>query len=268
MPEDLFQDQQFLEKQYRDASKLNARISLHQRFSVNPYGFHHWIFDQFKLPAKARILELGCGPGNLWSINLARIPSGWDVILSDFSDGMLQQAQHNLQTLSPFHYQLIDANSLPLPFADGDFEAVIANHMLYYIEDKPGLLADIRRILKPDGYLYASTIGENHLLEISAMVTRFDPEMAFWQTPSGSFTLENGAAQLAPWFEEVNLVRYEDALEVNDAEALSAYILSGWVELSPDKLRQFKAFIENEVRSHGGVLHITKDSGIFISCRK
>src|SRR4030042_5807066 len=80
-----FQDQEYLEsEQYKDASNLNARIQLHQRFSTNPHGWFCWIFDQFDLPSKPNILEIGCGPGILWLDNRDRIPAGWSIRLSDF----------------------------------------------------------------------------------------------------------------------------------------------------------------------------------------
>ena len=40
-----------LTEQYRDGSNLNARISLHARFSTNPYGWFLWVFDQFNAQA-------------------------------------------------------------------------------------------------------------------------------------------------------------------------------------------------------------------------
>lgn len=65
-----------LNQQYHNADKLNARIRLHAEFSTNPYGWLQWVFDHFDLPKYARILELGCGPGNLWLENQARIHLG------------------------------------------------------------------------------------------------------------------------------------------------------------------------------------------------
>jgi 2-polyprenyl-3-methyl-5-hydroxy-6-metoxy-1,4-benzoquinol methylase len=144
---------------------------------------------------------------------------------------------------------------------------VIANHMLYHIPDKPALLAEIQRILKPGGHFYASTIGGRHLAEIVDLITRFDRALSAWNRPTNSFTLENGAAQLAPWFNQVNLYRYEDNLEVTDAAALSDYILSMWMDLIGDRINQFRAFVDAEVAAPGGVFHITKDSGIFTSTR-
>jgi hypothetical protein len=71
-------DQEFLlTDQYKNASNLDARIQLHRLFSINKYGWMRWVFDQFDLPPACRILDLGCGPADLWVQNLERIPAGW-----------------------------------------------------------------------------------------------------------------------------------------------------------------------------------------------
>src|SRR5919107_6107973 len=52
-------DESLRAEQYRDASNLNARIALHERFSTNPHPLPLWIFDQLELPDDARILRPG-----------------------------------------------------------------------------------------------------------------------------------------------------------------------------------------------------------------
>src|SRR5262245_7806534 len=125
-------DQQYLlNEQYRNASNLNARIELHRRFSTNAYGWHRWVFDHFRLPPEARVLELGCGPGELWRENADRIPEGWEVTLADLSPGMLAAARRSLRDLlRSFAFAEVDAQSIPFP--DACFDGVIANHMLYH----------------------------------------------------------------------------------------------------------------------------------------
>jgi len=259
-------DWQYLEKQYKDASNLDARIHLHQRFSVNKVGWHPWVFDRFDLPPRCRILELGCGPGYLWLDNLDRIPSGWEIILSDFSAGMLEETKRNLESQHQFQYKVIDAQSIPLE--SGYFDAVIANHMLYHVPDRPLALSDIRRILKPAGYFYASTVGDRHLIEIGDLIRKFDVELTSWGRVADSFTLENGMAQLAQWFTRIKLYRYEDALEVTEVTPLVDYILSGWAHIPVERQEQFREFVAREMESLGGVVHITKDSGLFVSVRE
>jgi ubiquinone/menaquinone biosynthesis C-methylase UbiE len=261
--------QEDISRQYCNASNLNARIQLHRRFSQNKYGWFHWVFDQFDLPENARILELGSGAGNLWLENQERIPTRWDILLSDFSAGMLAQAQKNLQGGRPFHFQMIDANSTPLPLESEAFDAVIANHMLYYVTATQILFSEIHRILKPGGHFYATTVGEKHVIEIDELIGQFDPDYAPMSEMTVSFTLENGAAQLSTRFAQVDLRRYEDSLLVTEADPLVEYILSGWrINLTGGRLESFREFVKRAIGSHGGVYCITKDSGIIEAVRE
>lgn len=260
-------DLEYLKKEYRDATNLNARIRLHQLFSLNPYGWLRWVFDQLELPPRCRILELGCGPGSLWLENLERIPQGWEILLTDYSEGMLKQAQENLAGKRDFQYQIVDAQHTPLPFEDETFGGVIANHMIYYIADKPALFAEIQRVLKPGGHFYATTVGERHLVELAGLITRFDEKLAAWGMGTPSFTIENGAEQIAGYFPDVLLKRYQDGLAVTEVEPLLAYILSSKLDLEGERIGQIKEFLEEEMVKCGGVIRITKDSGIFISSR-
>jgi SAM-dependent methyltransferase len=266
MPLQKATDRQYLEKQYQDSSKLNARFALHRRFSVNPYDWQSWVFDHFELPPRGRILELGCGPGNLWLTNLRRIPADWEILLSDFSAGMLEETKKNLADLRPFRFEVIDAQSIPLE--DGSFDAVIANHMLHHIEDKSATLAEIQRVLKPAGRFYASTTGERHLSEIADLVEKYTSRTGAWRNVAGSFNLERGADLLSPWFRDIQIDRYPGGLEVTDAAPLVDYILSGRTEILPEQREHFLKFVAGELQACGGVFHVTIDSGLFSAIRK
>ncbi len=264
MPPNMLNDRQYLKKQYKDSANVEARINLHQRFSVNKVGWHPWVFDHFDLPPLCRILELGCGPGTLWRDNLSRIPAGWDITLSDFSAGMLEAARRNLENQRPFQFKVIDAQSIP--FENEYFDAVIANHMLYHLPDRLAALTEIRRVLKPASHFYASTVGDRHMIEIVDLLRKYDPALSTWGRAADSFTLENGMAQLSPLFTNIELYRYEDALEVTEVNPLVEYILSGWAQIPLGrKTEQFRQFVGSEFELQGGIFHITKDSGLFVS---
>ena len=259
-------DPKYITRQYRNADNLNTRIGLHQRFSVNPYGWLPWVFDQLDFPSQGCILELGCGTGQLWLDNIDRIPAGWEITLTDFSAGMLQRAQENLSPRRSFRFQVADAQSIP--FESEGFDGVLANHMLYHVPDKVKALGEIQRVLKPQGRFYASTVGQTHLQEIGSLVSRFDPRLDWWGAqPGEAFTLEDGAALLAGRFTEVTLRRYEDALIVTEPGPLIEYILSGRVTLDARQQVEFARFVQQEFARLGGRFHIRKDSGIFISRR-
>jgi ubiquinone/menaquinone biosynthesis C-methylase UbiE len=257
-------DQEYLlADHYKDASNLNARIELHRRFSTNKQGWNRWVFDQLNLPPECRILELGCGPGDLWRENLDRVPAGWEITLTDFSAGMLQQAQENLADSGRyFEFEIVDAQSIP--YDDGSFDAIIANHMLYHVPDRAKALGEMRRVLKAGGRFCTSTVGLGHMREMYEIIDRFDSDKKLQHT-APPFTLESGQEQLAPWFSQVTLRRYEDDLVITDAELLVAYILSLADARSvfvDDKLIKLIEYLEQEIAAHGSV-HITKDSGMF-----
>ncbi|GAC1349294.1 MAG: hypothetical protein NVSMB27_21050 [Ktedonobacteraceae bacterium] len=259
--------QYLLTKQYKNAANLNARIALHRRFSTNKYEFQRWVFDQFSIPAGGRILELGCGPGQLWLKNANRIPEKWDITLSDFSPGMLQEAQQNLESIGRhFTFQRIDAQSIP--YGNESFDVVIANHMLYHVPDRKKAFSEISRVLRSEGRLYAVTNGQKHMEEVNELVHNFDAHLDHsWKKAlliTLPFRLENGSEELSPWFSQIRLFRYEDALIVTEAEPLVAYVLSTNVValFDEEKIRQFTKFVQRKLDAQGAI-HITKNTGLF-----
>jgi len=270
---DLYDQKSLKLEQYKNADRLKARIQLHQKFSTNPYGWFKWVFDQFDLSPKKRLLEIGCGSGALWLENNGRIPQTWQVTLSDFSAGMVEESKRNLDDSSKqITYEVSDGRFAP--FANQVFDTVIANHMLFHINERQNALVEINRILKPGGTFYASTIGENHFKELSQILAGFNLSYRNYYSPAlnpSGFTLENGAHQLSPWFEQIDIHRYPDALVVTEAEPLVGYILSILSESEIDGIQDeivnlSKTF--NKMIKQQGSIFIQKSSGIFIGRKR
>lgn len=258
----------FLRDQYRDASNLNARISLHARFSTNMYGWFRWVYDQLELPRECRILELGCGPAGLWVENRDRICEGWEITLSDLSPGMVREARVKL-SCSNRRFSFTVADAVDIPFSDRAFDAVVANHMLYHVSDLATALAEIHRVLRPGGRVFASTVGRTHLRELRQLVKRFggSPGLLPGATPI-SFDLENGREKLLRWFSQCSVCRYQDTLLVAEAEPLVAYVLS--TAAAADlchRHAELVGFVERELALRGPI-RITKDTGLFVGVRR
>jgi ubiquinone/menaquinone biosynthesis C-methylase UbiE len=270
-----YSDPEYVTRQYRDASNLEARIALHERFSTNPYGLPCWIIDQFELPDGATILEVGCGPGALWTGNLDILPENWAVTLTDASPGMVAEAEARLGPDGRFEFRVADVRELP--FEEGQFDAVVANHMLYHVPDRERALSEITRVLEPGGTLYAATNGEGTQGEMAWMQRILDPSRpknGYYFRNLLEFSLENGAGQLSPWFSEVTLRRYEDALYVTEVKPLVEYLLSGSAadtaarELDTAefgrRVSELTGRLEKELASRGAI-HVSKDTGLFIA---
>jgi SAM-dependent methyltransferase len=261
-------DQKYLlSKQYNTSHNLNARIQLHERYSTNPINWHRWVFDQLQIPTGSLVLELGTGSAQLWLNNLDRIPADCNIVLSDFSPGMLEDARQRLaDSASRFQFAVIDAQAIP--FADDSFDYVIANHMLYHVPDRVRAFAEIRRVLTPQGRFYATTNGETYLSEMKQLCVRAGIALSGMLDPSSTsiFSLENGTEQMLPWFSHVDLVRVENSLAVTAAEPLIAFILACVPphEVDDAKIMKLRALIEQELAAHGAV-NISKDTGLLVA---
>jgi SAM-dependent methyltransferase len=271
-----YSDSGYVSRQYRNASELNVRIALHQRFSTNPYGLQPWIFDHLELPDEASFLDVGCGPGPLWKENRDRLHERWNITLTDASPGMMAEAEGSLGSDRRFGFRVGDVQHLP--FEGESFDAVVANHMLYHVPDRPKALSEISRVLRPGGTLYATTHGARMHREMGWMQRILDPSRptdAYFTTPLG-FSLENGAAQLSPYFLDVALWPYRDSLAVIEVEPLVEYLLSGPAGDAAAKQTTADEFerrvselvdrLEQELAAQG-TINITKDTGLFIASK-
>ncbi len=263
-----FTDSQYLKTQeYRTSANLSARIALHELFSTNTYDWHRWLFDQVEAPENCQLLELGTGRADIWVKNQDRVPAGWDITLTDLSPGMLQDAKQHLgEQAAHYQYRVVDAQAIP--FADETFDVVFANHMLYHVEDRPGALSEIRRVLKAGGTCYASTLNEVHTVAMIQLTQKYLPGVLYDRDELG-FTLDNGTAQLAPFFETVTIHRLENSLHITEPQPLVDFMLTlttEGVRLTPEQAQTLTRQFQIEIATHGAI-DIPKDSGTFIARR-
>ena len=205
-----YSDPEYVMRQYRNTSKLNARIALHESVQHQYLtGCNAWIFDHFELPEEASILDVGCGPARLWNENLHRLPKRWDITLTDASPGMIAEPRVSLGSDPRFAFRVEDVQHLP--FESENFDAVVANHMLYHVPDRPKALSEISRVLRSSGTLYATTNGE-HMHRRNRLDAAYPRPLSPPATPTSrtppDFSLENGAEQLSPYFSHVTLQPY------------------------------------------------------------
>lgn len=97
-----------------------------------------------------RILDLGCGSGPL---SAALRENGADVSGFDASSAILDEARRRLGADTDLRVgDLAD----PLPYADREFDDVIASLVLHYLRDWGAPLSELNRILRPGGRLILS----------------------------------------------------------------------------------------------------------------
>ena len=251
---------------YSDSSKLGARVAFWQKYGGDgreQYG--GGLIKGLSLPPGAKILEVGCGTGELWNILGDDIRSDWVVTLTDLSQGMIDDTKARLAELLPSaEFQVADVQDLP--FAADSFDVVIANYMLYHLPDVAIGIAEIARVLRPTGTLYASTNAERHLQEVREAQQRFSLETVETDDTIGhtsAFALENGGELLDRSFADVTSHRHDDTIDVDIADDLMSYLQSMAAPLDSDSLR---AHIDGVI-DRDGAFKITRSTGYFTASK-
>ena len=246
-----------------------TRIRLYD-FSTGKQSFFQWQAGMLPSLAGKRVLELGCGSGGFWQSLLPRW-SNCALTLTDISQEILSSAEHRLAPLSnlaaSLEFETLDFNQLAT--LEGPFDVVIANHNLFYAQQLDELLASVARLLAPDGLLICSTVGQDHLHELAALLRLKQQDLPWGaETWAHCFGLENGGAILQRHFQQVDQFEYDNSLHVNSAEPVMAYLLktmkSGLAEWVTQHYDEVHAAVHDAMMAKG-YLRLTPHSGFFVA---
>ena len=135
--------------------------------SMDLYNKTYEIFCELIVRHNARVLDVGCGPGNITKFLLSRLPN-LEILGIDVSPNMLDLAQKNN---TKAHFKQMDCRYLN--DLQSKFDAVISGFCLPYLSgsDVQKLLADIDKLLSPGGIIYLS-------------IVEGDPKLSGFQTSS------------------------------------------------------------------------------------
>jgi ubiquinone/menaquinone biosynthesis C-methylase UbiE len=105
-----------------------------------------------RLHEAREVLEVGCGVG-VGPANIAK-EFACRVVATDISEKMLEWARQRARSLGVadrIEFRQADVRSIP--FDDNRFDAVIAESVVSFVDDKVGALAELRRVARPGGYV-------------------------------------------------------------------------------------------------------------------
>lgn len=250
--------------QYSTDKNLSSRMNLHIKHSTNKKGILPWLFENYEFKNEFRILELGCGNGAQWNKRIDTLPENCTLILSDLSCGMVDKVWQKYSKHSNVMVQRVDIQDIPFP--SETFDVIIANHMLYHVPDLNKALSEVSRVLKPKGKFYAATNGNGGMrLYLHEALKKFNPKIDTFKAEL-TFTMQNGARILGEFFNDVNLIEYEDSLKITETQDLVDWIKSTITIASytEDDLVGLFEFFE-KIRIRDGAIHIPKEVGLFVS---
>ena len=188
----------------KESDKLFAGSipALYEQYLV-PMIFAPYAADLARRAAAARprrVLEIAAGTGVVTRALVDALPDA-DIVATDLNPAMLEQAR-SVGTARSVEWRQADA--MALPFADGEFDAVVCQFGVMFFPDKPHAFAEVRRVLKPGGMFlfnawdrvedndFADAIGD--ALE---RVFPDDPPRFMARTPHGYHDIDAIARDLA-----------------------------------------------------------------------
>jgi ubiquinone/menaquinone biosynthesis C-methylase UbiE len=152
-----FADAAHVRAQYATEDGLAARKSIYSEASG--VDARHVLFEAVAEARPARVLEVGCGEGELAERLIREL--GVALVALDQSARMVELARR----------RGVDArvgDAQDLPFEDASFDVVVAAWMLYHVADLQQCLEELARVLRPGGRLVAVTNYSDHLTEMFA----------------------------------------------------------------------------------------------------
>src|SRR5947208_1724657 len=161
------------------------------RYATDPPLAEKTLIDAVgeRLPAHARIAELGPGSGWLLEDMLATFPDA-ELHALDMSAAIVTS------TLEHFgdRVAIIRGDIERLPYRDATFDVIATCWTLYFMNDIDAALEEIKRCVQPGGRVVAATVGADHMHEFDDMVEDAVREaLGREREPdiSGRFNLEN-----------------------------------------------------------------------------
>jgi SAM-dependent methyltransferase len=144
-------------------------------------------FDRLGLRAGERVLDMGCGAGR-HAFEMYR--RGADVIALDHDPDELATVSEWFAAMrkegsvpAGAEADVKEGDALDLPFADGEFDRVVAAEVLEHIPDDEAAIAELARVLRPGG-------------TIAVTVPRWLPERVCWALSDQYHEVEGGHVRI------------------------------------------------------------------------
>lgn len=129
------------------------------------------VIESLNIPHGAQVLELGVGTG----VSFPAYPRHCQVIGIDLAMDMLAQARAKIAKNPGSHLQVMEMDALNLTFADNSFDYVTAFHTVTVVPDPIRMLAEAKRVCRPQGKIVIVNHFTTDLPIIGPLTEALDP---------------------------------------------------------------------------------------------
>jgi len=250
-------DPGYLRLQYGDDERIGIRIATHERYSENAQRFVPWVVERVGARPGDSLLDVGSGPGQYHGL----FP-GVRIVAVDISPGMLAKVR----------VERVQADAQVLPFRDGAFDRVMANHVLYHLADVSLALRELRRVLRPRGRAVIATNASDTLEPLVDLYNEVAREVGVAEDDlAGARFSFDDAPLVRQVFPDARIELFRDAFVFRQVEPVIAYVASGAPTALPetqraDLLRRLEARVRAIIEREG-VFRVPKTAGCFVAER-
>jgi SAM-dependent methyltransferase len=96
------------------------------------------------------VLDVGSGVGSI-ALDLAPVVAPGRVVGIDADSEQIETARRSAVERGIENVEFVTSSVYELPFAEATFDVAYANAVLMYVRDQVAALAEMRRVLRPDG---------------------------------------------------------------------------------------------------------------------
>ncbi|MFC4517517.1 class I SAM-dependent methyltransferase [Streptomyces ehimensis] len=253
------------ESAYKSGRDLSARQSLYQWQSPR-YDLPGLVAEQLR-EIRGTVVDIGCGNGKFIR-RLRNDRPDLRLLGLDISAGILAEV--------PGPVAVADASRLPLH--DGGVNAALAMHMLYHVEDIPGAVGELGRVLADGGTVIASTNSDRDKSELDDLWQRASGDiLGLDRGPSrislsARFSLEEAPSLLGRVFDAVDVIELPGTITVTDPAPVIAHMASyrAWADQHEvpfdETIRHAEEIVAQHIEKHGQ-FEITCLGGLLV-CRR
>ncbi len=199
-------DPEVVRAEYADESRFAVRAAAWSN-ATGPSAVE-MTFAAVAEAAPARVLEVGCGRGELAGRIADELRA--EVVAVDQSERMVELTRAR-------GVAAVVGDVQTLPFRDQEFDCAVAAWMLYHVPDVDRALSELARVLRPGGRLVATTNSERNLPELWDL---FGADS--WR--QHAFNVEGAEVQLRRHFATVERRDAAGTVTFPDWEAADAYV--------------------------------------------
>lgn len=251
---------------------FDYRYNFYEEYSAREQEWFQWIFDRLELFEGIKVLDMGCGRGNIWVRNWSKIPQGATITLVDkrrsaieYLESFYQKNQRFLQEGVRFQFLNQDIET-DFVFQER-YDRILADHLWTFISKPEKLMKAISNALMPNGFMHSTHNSYGFMEKVQQLFEKagivIDLNKRIKQQTKERMQLEN---YMKNCFTQVNCNVFENKIVgIRQADAILSYIQSQDLQLYTDYCEDWKEYEQkiNQELKEGEIFETTVTAPLY-----